>query len=168
MPSRLSTNCIATIFPWTTQNFTDETRKISPEFYICGFPWKLEIRKVHVLYPTKEHLLRIYFHRLNSYNEEITCLISAEINLISFDENITSHRKVLAATQFGAQNASVIGLTLVSVEVLNDVDKKYIWNDTMVLDVMMKVDPQKRVFPSVWLDCKFSRILNFASHSIWR
>lgn len=144
MASKLRANIPESTFRWEVPKFSDECRKLSPEFDLRGFPWKLELRKIRTI---QENTLKIYLQRTNQTKDvELTCMAFVEIKLLSFDENVPPLRKVLNAMEYGAGNASMMGLNLASLEELNDPSKKYIHNDKIVLEIHIKVDPPQKVF----------------------
>lgn len=133
-------------FCWVITKFSDEFRKLSPEFQLQGFPFQLELRKIRTI---QDSTLKIYLSRTNDVNNvELTCMVIAEYKVLSFDENVKSHRKVLAATQYGAENSSMIGITLISLNEINNPARNFIRNDSIVLEIHVKTDPPQTVFPN--------------------
>lgn len=134
----------ASIYRWIIPQFDEEFRRFSPEFHLRNFPWKFEIRRIKST--SKEDMLNFYLHRTNEErNVELTCIAFASIKIISFDENVEPHRKVISAVEFGSRNTSPIGVPLISLGNLMNANTKYIQNDKIVLEIEMKVDAPQRI-----------------------
>lgn len=144
--AKLHVSCCESRFHWVIAKFSDEFRKLSPEFELQGFPFQLELRKIRTI---QDSTLKIYLSRINDVkNVELTCMVSAEYKLLSFDKNTEPHRKVLAATEYGAENSSMIGVSLISLNEINNSAKNFVQNDSIVLEIRVKADPPQTVFPS--------------------
>lgn len=139
--SRLrTTNAIVeSTFRWTITQFSDEHRKFSPEFLLQDFPFQLEMRKVRT---AEESTLKIYLNRTNQLkNVEMVCLVTVKFKLLSFDETVEPHRKALVAAEYGPKGVGNSSVSLISLADLSDPDKKFIQNDSIVIEVRVKADP---------------------------
>lgn len=142
--TKLHTICAESTFRWVITGFSNELRQLSPEFELQGFFFRLELRKIRTV---QNHTLKVCLSRTNDVNNgELTCMVSAEYKLLSFDENVEPHRKVLAATEYGVCNSSMVGVDLISLNEINNPVKNFVWNDTIELEIHIKADPPQTVF----------------------
>lgn len=130
------------VYRWEIPKFSEETRNATKAIYIRGLPWQIETRRI--ISTSNEDTLNVYLHRTNNDDALLTCFASASIELMSYDDNVQPHRKVIAPAEFGAKNPPLIGVPLISIGDLMQPERNYIKNDTIVLKVKVEVDsPQK-------------------------
>ncbi|XP_055314186.1 uncharacterized protein LOC129575188 isoform X2 [Sitodiplosis mosellana] len=135
----LRANYEESTFRWTITQFSDEYRKVSPEFVVQNFPFQLEMRKVRTI---QENTLKMYLNRTNGLKDvELTCMVSVEFKLLSFDENVEPHCKSLVAAEYGPNGGAYSSVSLISLIDLSDPDKKFVRNDAIVLEIHVKADP---------------------------
>lgn len=148
----LSDVCTAKTLYWSISNASLGHPRLTSLIDVCGFSWQFVLH--HEMYnqtstTPEENKLKMYLHRFDKkMDTQFTCIASTSIKLLSFDKKIPSQKKSMVAVEFGAGNPSKYGIPLISIANIMNPANGFIQNDTIHLEIKIKVDPPAKVYPN--------------------